>query len=108
GIATSAPTAVLASPSLGAVCGKLVQRARTHFGEADAIMARSNRRTVRAARFHLMTRTVHVIGAGLAGLAAAVKLAARGEGVALHEAAGQAGGRCRSYHDPALDMVIDN
>jgi squalene-associated FAD-dependent desaturase len=26
----------------------------------------------------------------------------------VHEAAGQAGGRCRSYHDPALDMVIDN
>ena len=26
----------------------------------------------------------------------------------MHEAAGQAGGRCRSYHDPALDMVIDN
>ena len=28
--------------------------------------------------------------------------------VVVHEAAGQAGGRCRSYHDPALDMVIDN
>jgi squalene-associated FAD-dependent desaturase len=61
-----------------------------------------------AARLHLMPRTIHVIGAGLAGLAAAVKLAARGESVVLHEAAGQAGGRCRSYHDPALDMVIDN
>jgi len=55
-----------------------------------------------------MTRTVHVIGAGLAGLAAAVRLAARGTQVVVHEAAGQAGGRCRSYHDPALDMVIDN
>ena len=55
-----------------------------------------------------MPRTVHVVGAGLAGLAAAVRLAARGEGVVLHEAAGQAGGRCRSYHDPVLDMVIDN
>ena len=28
--------------------------------------------------------------------------------VTLHEAANQAGGRCRSYHDPAIDMVIDN
>jgi len=28
--------------------------------------------------------------------------------VIVHEAAGQAGGRCRSYHDPALDMMIDN
>jgi len=26
----------------------------------------------------------------------------------VHEAAGAAGGRCRSYHDPLLDMVIDN
>jgi squalene-associated FAD-dependent desaturase len=55
-----------------------------------------------------MPRQVHVVGAGLAGLAAAVRLAARGASVVVHEAAGQAGGRCRSYHDPALDMVIDN
>jgi hydroxysqualene dehydroxylase len=55
-----------------------------------------------------MPRTVHVVGAGLAGLAAAVRLAARGTSVVVHEAAGQAGGRCRSYHDPVLDMVIDN
>jgi len=55
-----------------------------------------------------MSRTVHVIGAGLAGLAAAVRLAQRGDNVVVHEAAGQAGGRCRSYHDPALDMTIDN
>ncbi len=55
-----------------------------------------------------MPRTIHIIGAGLAGLSAAVRLAARGEAVAVHEAAAQAGGRCRSYHDPALDMVIDN
>jgi hydroxysqualene dehydroxylase len=55
-----------------------------------------------------MPARVHVVGAGLAGLAAAVRLAARGVSVVVHEAAGQAGGRCRSYHDPALDMVIDN
>jgi hydroxysqualene dehydroxylase len=52
--------------------------------------------------------TVHVIGAGLAGLAAAVSLAAAGASVALHEAAGQAGGRCRSYYEPALGLEIDN
>jgi squalene-associated FAD-dependent desaturase len=28
--------------------------------------------------------------------------------VIVHEAAGQAGGRCRSYYDPALAAVIDN
>jgi squalene-associated FAD-dependent desaturase len=51
---------------------------------------------------------VHVVGAGLAGLSAAVVLASRGIPVVLSEAARHAGGRCRSYHDPALDMVIDN
>jgi hydroxysqualene dehydroxylase len=51
---------------------------------------------------------VHVIGAGLAGLSAAVILAGRGVPVVLSEAARQAGGRCRSYHDAVLDMVIDN
>lgn len=51
---------------------------------------------------------VHVVGAGLAGLSAAVTLAGRGHAVVLSEAAKQAGGRCRSYHDGVLDMVIDN
>jgi len=55
-----------------------------------------------------MARTFHVVGAGLAGLSAAIRLGEAGETVVVHEAAGQAGGRCRSYHDPALDMEIDN
>lgn len=55
-----------------------------------------------------MGGTVHVVGAGLAGLAAAVALADAGERVTLHEAAPHAGGRCRSWHDRTLDMVIDN
>jgi len=55
-----------------------------------------------------MGRTIHVIGAGLAGLSAAVRLSGAGEKVVVHEAANMAGGRCRSYHDPAVDMVIDN
>jgi squalene-associated FAD-dependent desaturase len=50
----------------------------------------------------------HIVGAGLAGLSAAVRLTQAGQRVLVHEAAGQAGGRCRSYHDPALDMIIDN
>ena len=52
--------------------------------------------------------TVHVIGGGLAGLSAAIAMAGRGERVILSEAARQAGGRCRSYHDGLLDMTIDN
>ena len=53
-------------------------------------------------------RRVFVIGAGVAGLAAATRLAEEGVVVTLYEAAGQAGGRCRSYYDPALDQTIDN
>jgi hydroxysqualene dehydroxylase len=55
-----------------------------------------------------MPRTVHIVGAGLAGLSAAVKLATAGDRVAVHEATAFAGGRCRSYHDAALGMTIDN
>ncbi|WP_017235470.1 hydroxysqualene dehydroxylase HpnE [Pandoraea sp. B-6] len=55
-----------------------------------------------------MSGTAHVIGAGLAGLAAAVRLVKRGVPVVLHEAAPQAGGRCRSYFDRQLNAVIDN
>jgi len=55
-----------------------------------------------------MPRTVHIIGAGLAGLSAAVRLAAAGHHVVVHEATGFAGGRCRSYHDAAVGMTIDN
>lgn len=51
---------------------------------------------------------VHVVGAGLAGLAAALALAEAGIAVNLYEAAPQAGGRCRSYFDPALGCRIDN
>ena len=55
-----------------------------------------------------MPANIHIIGAGLAGLAAALKLAEAGENVVVHEATAFAGGRCRSYHDATLGMVIDN
>lgn len=55
-----------------------------------------------------MTGTVHIIGAGLSGLAAAVALADGPRRVVVHEGARQAGGRCRSYYDATVDMVIDN
>ncbi|MFP3608542.1 hydroxysqualene dehydroxylase HpnE [Paraburkholderia sp. SIMBA_050] len=55
-----------------------------------------------------MQKLVHVVGAGLAGLAAAVQLQRRGAQVVLHEAAGQAGGRCRSYYDAKLGATLDS
>jgi squalene-associated FAD-dependent desaturase len=54
--------------------------------------------------------TVHIVGAGLAGLSAALRIARAGAGlrVVLYESAGHAGGRCRSFHDAALGCEIDN
>jgi squalene-associated FAD-dependent desaturase len=51
---------------------------------------------------------VHVIGAGLAGLSAALSLSSAGRQVILHEAGPAAGGRCRSYYDKELGLRIDN
>ncbi len=51
---------------------------------------------------------VHIVGAGLAGLSTAVRLAERGKRVVLHEANAFAGGRCRTFHDPRLGREIDN
>jgi squalene-associated FAD-dependent desaturase len=55
-----------------------------------------------------MPKTVHIIGAGISGLSAAVRLANTGYGIHVHEATQQAGGRCRSYFDAATNLMIDN
>ena len=55
-----------------------------------------------------MSGTVHIIGAGLAGLSAAVRLASLGKDIVVHEATAFVGGRCRSYHDASVGMTIDN
>ncbi|MDB5715409.1 MAG: hypothetical protein JWO15_2806 [Sphingomonadales bacterium] len=55
-----------------------------------------------------MSRKAWVVGAGLAGLSAAVALTQKGFAVDLSDSATQAGGRCRSYHDRQLGRVIDN
>jgi hydroxysqualene dehydroxylase len=55
-----------------------------------------------------MPATVHIIGAGISGLSAAVRLASAGYEVHVHEATQQAGGRCRSYFDSATNLTIDN
>ena len=52
--------------------------------------------------------TVHVVGAGVAGLACAVSLVKAGRAVTLNDAANHAGGRARSFFEPALDRLIDN
>lgn len=55
-----------------------------------------------------MQKVVHVIGAGISGLSAAVRLANAGYRIELHEATQQAGGRCRSYFDAVTQLTIDN
>jgi phytoene synthase len=63
GITTTDPTAVLAGPALATVCADIVARARGHFMQADEIMARSARRTVRAPR--IMAEAYRLILDGL-------------------------------------------
>jgi squalene-associated FAD-dependent desaturase len=55
-----------------------------------------------------MQKTAHIVGAGISGLSAAVRLANANYAVHVHEATQQAGGRCRSYFDAATNLTIDN
>jgi phytoene synthase len=50
GITTDDPAVALASPAIGQACAPVVARAERYFAEAEAIMARSPRRTVRTPR----------------------------------------------------------
>jgi hydroxysqualene dehydroxylase len=52
--------------------------------------------------------TIHIVGAGLAGLSAALTCLDSGRAIVVHEFARHAGGRCRSYFEPALGLTIDN
>jgi squalene-associated FAD-dependent desaturase len=58
--------------------------------------------------FMTVPRHIHVIGAGMAGLASALQLSLLGEHVIVYEAAPFAGGRCRSWLDRELDCRLDN
>jgi phytoene synthase len=49
-ITTTDPQSAMAQPRLGEVCEQVVARAREHFAEADRIMDKCPRRTVRAPR----------------------------------------------------------
>lgn len=55
-----------------------------------------------------MARHVHIIGGGMAGLAAAVEIAGSGQRVTVYEAGRACGGRARSYEDKRLGCRIDN
>jgi len=50
GIKANEPQAAISAPSLGVACQQVVERARKHFREANAIMSRTPRRVVRAPR----------------------------------------------------------
>ena len=52
--------------------------------------------------------TLHVVGAGLAGLAAALAAADAGLDVVIHEATKLSGGRCRSWDDALIGRRLDN
>lgn len=52
--------------------------------------------------------TVHIVGAGVAGLTCAVAAALAGERVVVYESSGHAGGRCRTFSDPTLEREVDN
>ena len=68
----------------------------------------ASHRRASAIRHPVSAGAVHVVGAGIAGLSAAVRLVEARREVVVHEAASFAGGRCRSYLDPTLGVVIDN
>jgi len=55
-----------------------------------------------------MQKVAHIVGAGISGLSAAVRLANANFKVRVYEATQQAGGRCRSYFDAATNLTIDN
>ena len=55
-----------------------------------------------------MSKTIHIVGAGVAGLATAVSAIQAGHTVRVYETTKRAGGRCRSFFDPTLDTILDN
>jgi presqualene diphosphate synthase len=59
GIATTDPHQALASPEIGHVCSRIVERAEHHFAEAETIMAAAPRRAVKAPR--IMGAAYHLI-----------------------------------------------
>ena len=55
-----------------------------------------------------MNRDVHIIGGGLAGLAAAMQIIDAGDRPIIHESRRKLGGRATSFDDPRSDTTLDN
>src|SRR5258708_20908663 len=87
------------------VAGRARVRPAAHAGSPQQD---GSHRHCSAIRLHLMQKTVHIIGAGISGLSAAVRLANAISRVHAHEARQRAGGRCRSYFDAATNLTIEN
>ena len=71
-------------------------------------MAKSLAGSEKSGWLDMAKRHVHIVGAGMAGLSAALQLTLAGEKVTMYEAAPFAGGRCRSFFDRELGCIIDN
>ena len=52
--------------------------------------------------------TIHIIGAGISGLACGVDLVDQYRRIFIYDSANHAGGRCRSFYEPTLKRYIDN
>ena len=109
----AAPRAAVKAPRLmAAAYGSILDRMVADGFAPPRRRAKASRLRVLGAlsalRRPMSRRIVHVVGAGVAGLSAAVRLAEAGLEVIVHEAAQAAGGRCRSYLDQTLGLVIDN
>jgi len=52
--------------------------------------------------------TIHIIGAGISGLACSVDLVEQNYKISIYDSSNHAGGRCRSFYDPVLKRYIDN
>ena len=55
-----------------------------------------------------INKKIYIIGAGLSGLSAAIKLSENNSNCIILEATDHAGGRCRSFNDNLLKTKIDN
>jgi squalene synthase HpnD len=70
GIGEAEPREVLANPALGLACAPVIARAKTHFGEAEQIMARCARASVRAPRIMADVYWAILVGLEKRGFAA--------------------------------------